>query len=205
MQASQSKSNFQFTAGNLSLDFTNTVDNRGAENEADLLVTYADLLAWGIASRIVSQASGDRLLALAEKNPAQAKAALRQAGQLREAIYAIFSSIARRRVVPGASLATLNESLRHAAAHARIVHANRAFVWEWIAPDSTLTSILWPVARDAAALLTSGPLELVRECAAENCGWLFLDTTKNHRRRWCDMKTCGNRNKARRYYQRARR
>jgi predicted RNA-binding Zn ribbon-like protein len=53
-------------------------------------------------------------------------------------------------------------------------------------------------------LLTSEELVLVRECAAEDCGWLFLDKTKNHRRRWCDMKTCGNRDKARRYYERMR-
>jgi predicted RNA-binding Zn ribbon-like protein len=97
----------------------------------------------------------------------------------------------------------LNAAVQQAGEHARIIHANRAFVWEWITPESHLTSILWPIARDAAELLTAGPLELVRECAAETCGWLFLDTTKNHRRRWCDMKTCGNRNKARRYYHRA--
>ena len=201
----RSKSQFQLTAGNLSLDFTNTVDNRGAENEVDLLANYPDLLVWGLTAKIITQADADHLFGLAEINPTQARAALRRALQVREAIYAIFSAIAERRVVPGASLALLNAAVQHANQHARIIHANRAFVWEWITPESNLISILWPIARDAAELLTAGPLELVRECAAESCGWLFLDTTKNHRRRWCDMKTCGNRNKARRYYQRAQR
>jgi predicted RNA-binding Zn ribbon-like protein len=39
-------------------------------------------------------------------------------------------------------------------------------------------------------------------CASEDCAWLFLDKTKNKRRRWCDMKICGNRVKARRHYER---
>jgi predicted RNA-binding Zn ribbon-like protein len=62
--------------------------------------------------------------------------------------------------------------------------------------------VLWPVARSASELLTSDDLAYVRGCASETCAWLFLDKTKNHGRRWCEMKTCGNRDKARRYYQR---
>ncbi|HZQ68311.1 MAG TPA: ABATE domain-containing protein [Terriglobales bacterium] len=201
----RSNSQFQFTAGNLSLDFTNTLDNRGAENEIDLLANYADLLAWGVAARTLSRSDAERLLGLAEKNPVQARAALRRALQLRESMYTIFSAIAERRIVPGSSLSLLNAEVQQAGEHARIVSVNRSFSWEWIAPEANLASPLWPIARDAAELLTEGPLELVRTCAAETCGWLFLDTTKNHRRRWCDMKTCGNRNKARRYYQRAQR
>jgi predicted RNA-binding Zn ribbon-like protein len=82
------------------------------------------------------------------------------------------------------------------------VHANRHFTWEWVHPESSLDSMLWPVTRAASELLTSDDLAYVRRCASESCGWLFLDKTKNHRRRWCEMKTCGNRDKARRYYQR---
>ena len=48
-----------------------------------------------------------------------------------------------------------------------------------------------------------GILELlVRECGASDCAWLFLDTSKNHHRRWCDMTRCGNRAKVRRFYAR---
>jgi predicted RNA-binding Zn ribbon-like protein len=204
MPEPRSKSPFQFTAGNLSLDFANTVDNRHAANEVDLLAKYSDFLAWGTEAKVLSAGQSHQVSALAGKNPVQARAALRRAVQIREAIYVIFSAIAQRRAVPESSLSVLNSALQQASAHARIVSANRGFIWDWTAPES-LASPLWPLVMDAAELLTSGPLDLVRECAAENCGWLFLDTTKNHRRRWCDMKTCGNRNKARRYYQRAQR
>jgi predicted RNA-binding Zn ribbon-like protein len=53
-------------------------------------------------------------------------------------------------------------------------------------------------------LLTSDKLSRVRQCQGENCTWLFLDTSKNHTRRWCEMKVCGNRVKARRHYERKR-
>jgi predicted RNA-binding Zn ribbon-like protein len=64
---------------------------------------------------------------------------------------------------------------------------------------------LWGVTRSAADLLTSDTERpLVRECSAEDCHWLFLDTTRNRSRQWCSMKSCGNRQKARRHYQRVR-
>ncbi|MCB0153982.1 MAG: CGNR zinc finger domain-containing protein, partial [Anaerolineae bacterium] len=54
----------------------------------------------------------------------------------------------------------------------------------------------------AAELLTSDRLNRVGQCAGESCGWLFLDTTRNHSRRWCEMEHCGNRAKAKRHYRR---
>jgi predicted RNA-binding Zn ribbon-like protein len=82
------------------------------------------------------------------------------------------------------------------------VYRDRCFVWEWINMDQYLDSVLWAVARSAAELLLSDELQHLRICAADNCAWLFLDRTKNQRRRWCDMKVCGNRVKARRHYER---
>jgi predicted RNA-binding Zn ribbon-like protein len=62
--------------------------------------------------------------------------------------------------------------------------------------------MLWPVLQSAAELLTSDEIHQVRECNSDRCTWLFVDRSRTHRRRWCDMKTCGNRAKARRHYQR---
>ena len=58
---------------------------------------------------------------------------------------------------------------------------------------------LWVLAMSASDLLTSDAVDRVRECDNPECRWLFLDTSKNHTRRWCDMKLCGNRMKARRF------
>lgn len=196
------KSRFEFTAGNLCLDFTNTVNNRGSEHPKDVLGAYADLLAWGFAAGAISARCVERLHARAADIPGHAQTALHSAIQLREAIYAIFTAVANRRQISGASLAELNVAVQEASAHARIVHAGRRFAWEWLLPDEHVNSVLWPVARAAAELLLSDDLALVRQCASSDCTWLFLDKTKNHRRRWCEMRTCGNRDKARRYYAR---
>jgi predicted RNA-binding Zn ribbon-like protein len=62
--------------------------------------------------------------------------------------------------------------------------------------------MLWPVAQSVEDLLTSAELIAVRECAAPDCGRLFVDTSRNRTRRWCDMRSCGNRAKVRRFYSR---
>jgi predicted RNA-binding Zn ribbon-like protein len=64
--------------------------------------------------------------------------------------------------------------------------------------------MLWPLAQSAGALLTGDQRARVRECSGHDCRWLFLDLSRNHSRRWCDMNDCGNRAKARRHYQRRR-
>jgi predicted RNA-binding Zn ribbon-like protein len=63
--------------------------------------------------------------------------------------------------------------------------------------------VRWRIIEAAVALLTSENLTDVKSCP--NCGWFFLDTSKNGSRRWCSMRTCGSLVKARRYYHRVRR
>jgi len=64
---------------------------------------------------------------------------------------------------------------------------------------SVADPILTPVVRAAVELLTSADIARVRTCADGSCAWLFLDTTRSRTRRWCDMKSCGNRSKVRRF------
>jgi len=193
---------FEFTGGNLCLDFANTVDNRTSERETDLLIDYSRLLQWGEESGAIPRKTAEKLNHLASESPGNAQLVVRRAVQLRDAVYDLFSAVAQRRGIPGTALGTLNRAAQVASEHAQVVAANRHFNWDWMSPEIHLDSMLWPVARAAAELLTSEDLANVRQCASETCAWVFLDRTKNHRRRWCDMKTCGNRNKARRYYQR---
>jgi predicted RNA-binding Zn ribbon-like protein len=196
------KSPFEFTGGNPCLDFADTVDNRTGDHPRELLADYGRLLQWGEEAGMTTTRTVVRLRHLASEAPGNAQTTLRASIQLRDTIYDIFSAVAQRRAIPSTALANLNKALRHAAQHAQLVHRNRRFTWEWIEPESNLDSMLWPVSRAAAELLNGEEIGYVRLCASETCSWLFLDKTKNHRRRWCDMKSCGNRDKARRYYQR---
>ena len=206
MPQNRQKSPFEFTGGNLCLDFANTVDNfpnnRKGEHPVELLTGYSRLLRWGEESGAITKKTAEGLNQLASESPGNAQLVLSHAIQLRDAIYDIFSALSHRRGIPTAALATVNQAVQHASDHAEVVHANRHFEWRWILPENHLDSMLWPVARAAAELLTSDDLTNVRQCASDTCAWLFLDKTKNHRRRWCDMRICGNRDKARRYYQR---
>ena len=93
---------------------------------------------------------------------------------------------------------------RRAMGQAGVVPTGSRFEWGWPGVTLDLDRVTWWVARSAAELLTSRNLTFVRECASYDCGWLFMDTTKNRSRRWCDMRTCGNRAKSRRHYERRR-
>jgi predicted RNA-binding Zn ribbon-like protein len=202
MPPARPKSPFEFTGGNPCLDFADTVDNRTTGHQQELLTDYGRLLQWGEEAGVITAKTAERLRHLASKAPGKAVTTLRTSIQLRDAIYLIFSAVAQRRQVPSTALACLNKAVRQAAQHAQLVYASRRLTWEWIDPGNNLDSILWPVSRAAAELLISEDIGYVRQCASEDCSWLFLDKTKNHKRRWCDMKSCGNRDKARRYYRR---
>jgi predicted RNA-binding Zn ribbon-like protein len=202
MSQTKTKPRFDLTGGHLCLDFANTLDQRLQEHPREVLNSYDDLVAWSEAEGALSRKQVERLRRLAQENPSDANKTLRSALQLREAIFALFRGVAEERNISSPALDLLNRSLQEAAQHGEIVHTSKQFAWDWENPEEHLDSVQWPIARAAADLLLSDELSYVRECAAEDCAWLFMDKTKNHGRRWCDMKTCGNRDKARRYYQR---
>jgi predicted RNA-binding Zn ribbon-like protein len=139
-----------------------------------------------------------------ERAPGKAKHALQDAIRLREALYEVFTAVLEHRGVPQNAMVILNQALSAGADHLRLMEKQRRFRWDWLAAQGALHVMLWPVARSAAELLVSGDLDRVRQCASTTCAWLFLDTSRNGRRRWCDMKTCGNRVKAQRHYERMR-
>jgi predicted RNA-binding Zn ribbon-like protein len=148
----------------------------------------------------MTDAEAERLLVQVAGNTEEAGAVLLRARDLREVMYRIFLAIAEEVTPTETDLHALNAALARAMAHARIVPHDGGFAWDWGGDESELDRLLWPIVRSAADLLTSSELDAVRVCAADDCSWLFLDTSKNHTRRWCSMKSCGNRAKARRHY-----
>ncbi|MGO8949988.1 MAG: CGNR zinc finger domain-containing protein [Ktedonobacterales bacterium] len=193
--------------GALCFDFTNTVDGRGGNdtNVTDYLHDYSDLVGWGQHTCALTDEEAARLYAAAARHPDEAAQVFRRAIDLRETLYRIFAAIAHHRDSEPIDLATLNRVLSEAMLHAHIRQSPQGFSWDWqdVAPTA-LEHVLWPVARSAAEVLTSEARQRVRECPGARCSWLFVDTSKNHRRRWCNMDSCGNRAKARRHYTRKR-
>lgn len=198
METGTQASRFEFSGNSLCLDFVNTVEDR-LSNPYDLLKTYHDLLQWSLEALIITNHEVETLRDEAGRHADEATKVLQWAITVRERMYHLFREVIEGAKPQKADLATFNAALVETMAHACIVSENDGFAWSWQEQDS-LERVVWPIVRSAADLLTSTDLKDVRMCAAEDCGWLFLDTSKNHSRRWCDMKTCGNRAKVRKYY-----
>jgi predicted RNA-binding Zn ribbon-like protein len=182
------------------LDFANTLSWRTSGKPEEKLGSYAALVEWGRRAGIVSAREARAMLKAAQT----LKGVLQRAISLRESIYSIFAAQAAGRRARPSDLAILNDVVREARGHLRLVAEGKAFVWRWPAGSDAARRILWTVARSAGELLTSDHLGSVRVCAGAGCGWLFLDLSRNRSRRWCAMSDCGNREKARRHYQRVR-
>jgi predicted RNA-binding Zn ribbon-like protein len=195
---------WKFVGGRLCLDFINTVGGRaGSTVLKDKLVDYNHLLEWSRQGDIANQTESRDLARRAAAHRHEAEATLRRAVQLRETLYRIFKAAAEGRRPRSSDLDALTQELRLARSHERLAHTGGAFAWTW---DDyiALDRVLWPVSLSAADLLTSGDLSRLRQCDGHECGWMFLDTSRNRSRHWCDMKDCGNRAKVSRFRQRHR-
>jgi predicted RNA-binding Zn ribbon-like protein len=191
-------------ARRLCLEFANTAEWHAGDRPIEQLNSYAELVTWAEQAGLLTGAEARQTHAAAAPHPEEAAARLEQAIILREAIYRIFSAVAGGRPPDPADLATVNAALTTALSHLQVVQSHGHFVWGWHSEAKTaLDQMLWPVIRSAAELLTSEALDRVRECADDRgCGYLFMDLSRNRSRKWCDMRGCGNRAKARRHYRR---
>jgi predicted RNA-binding Zn ribbon-like protein len=191
---------FDLSGGRLALDFANTL----SRTSGDHLPGYAELVWLTVQSGQIDESTADRLLQDADRRPGVAAAVHGRALALRRAVFALVAASLRAEAPPAEALAALNVELGRDLAHARVGPAAGGLAWGWDDEDA-LDRPLWPIARDAAELLTDAEtLARVRLCAADDCDWLFLDLTRNRSRQWCDMKVCGNRAKVRAYRQRKR-
>jgi predicted RNA-binding Zn ribbon-like protein len=175
-----------FIGGHPVLDLTNTVFNRAhPASDNELLKTPSDVLTWCASVGLFARAP-----ALSD-DAADGLAA--QVRSVREHAWAVFDAVSRGEAVPGPALGALLErsgaGLRAGHVQARVDRLTA----DWGAPGAIPEALSLLAVR---ALFTL-PAERVRVCG--RCGWLFLDSSRGGRRRWCSMSTCGNREKASRH------
>jgi len=188
---------FQLLAENVVLDLVNTLDFRfRSSGPEELLASYEDLLRFLEQAGVLSTEQG-RLLR--ESGTAEQLSVLDAVKDLRETLAAIFY----RRVAGEAPLAPSMERLE---GFLRDMDQQKTLRWDGDRPEWMWTHAaddvripLWLVEEAVGDLLNSPAVEKVGRCCSADCGWLFVDTSKNHSRRWCNMKGCGNRMKARRH------
>jgi predicted RNA-binding Zn ribbon-like protein len=192
--------NLKLHGGRLCLDFVNTLDPREGERARDFLTSYADLILWGVHVGILTNREAGRIRRLAARDPAGASRIFTKAVTLREAMYRLFSAVGSGQRPRATDLNVLQAALDDAPPRSRIVPVGEGFGWRSAGDGRSLERVLWLVAWSSADLLTSDDLHRVKRCAGRDCGWLFLDASRNHNRQWCSMKGCGNREKARKHY-----
>jgi predicted RNA-binding Zn ribbon-like protein len=178
--------------GALCLDFVNTIDPRHKAPREEFLGNFEQLAEWAQFVGLLTPA--ERRALATRTGRTLAVDVHRRAIALRESLYQLLRK-PRARAAP--SLALLNTEYRRTAPGLGLEPGNGGYRLKWrsTAPAERL---IGPIARSAVELLASAELRRVRECAGDGCGWLFLDNSKAHRRRWCSMQICGNRAKARR-------
>ncbi len=195
---------FKLLGGQLALDFANTASWHARAEPDELLTDYTRVLSWSEQAGAIDATERMSLAGAAQRDPAATAAELTRIVALREAIYHLFSALATGRTLPTAALVALNDALVVTLPHLRVLASDAGLVWGWKDDESDLSRPIWPAIRAAADLLTAPDRALVRECAGEDCGWLFLDTSRNRTRRWCDSRDCGNRMRVRQHYARQR-
>ena len=196
---------YKLSGGHPVLDLVNSLDNRfRADGPQELLPDYAALLAFTAQTGLIDAGRAKRL---ARTAPGPSLRALKAARELREALATTLYARIDGKAVGELGLRELERQFRRAAIHRELRPTRAAardgreaaYAWDWGRFGNNVELPVWMLAQSAAELLTSADLARVRACDADTCRWLFLDTSRNHTRRWCDMKVCGNRMKARRF------
>jgi predicted RNA-binding Zn ribbon-like protein len=188
---------FKLFAGHPALELVNTLDLRFSTEPIEMLPAYGDLLRLVTQLRLLTPEQGRRLgRTVGEKD---AQRVLSSTIELREALANLLYGRIEGGKPQAAQVETLEKHFHAAALHRRLSLADGQLAWTWSGAEQQPEIPLWKLAQAASELLVSSDAERVKDCGDPTCRWLFLDTSKNHTRRWCDMKTCGNRMKARRY------
>lgn len=195
---------FKFVGGDPSIDLVNTVDWTSRGPESDRLVDYERLTRWAEGAGVVRPRTAERLRAVARGRPTKATAAHEKALRARWVLQQLFAAVVAGGPLDDA-LERFNKLLASAFKRLELAPpddterlAGRALRWRWRGGGEKLDAVLWPVLRAAAELLASTEAARVRVCAGPDCGWLYVDRSRNGLRRWCQMETCGTREKTRR-------
>ncbi len=203
---------FDLAGGHPALDLVNSLDNRFRhDGPNEVLVGYDELLRFLGESALLDTQPLRLLSESARANGKAAEQALRSVRELREAAAGVFyAAVALEPEAPApADIKTLQHHFLAAGQHRELhwrpaaqgeQHPHAHVTWQW--PDSHAANPslpLWILSQSVAELLLSDSIAQLRTGAVDTCRWLFLDMSKNHTRRWCNMKVCGNRMKARRF------
>lgn len=190
----------RFDGDRLCLNYINTIDDRFTEKKNDYLQDANDLIRWGFHAKIIDSNTKKLLEKILHQHPSEARSFFNKAIILRELLYHLFKGIIRNEETSQYELEKFNNLLPDYYSSIKLKQTDKGYKEIWSFPKDSLYLITAPVIKDAHELLLLGKIARIKECP--NCGWLFFDNTKNGKRRWCSMETCGSRIKAKEWYKR---
>jgi len=175
--------------GHLALDFCNTAGEHLAERPDELFPDWESFVRWAVQVGLIEPESYGELV--------DSPSAIEEVWELREEIYHVGLTLALGDPVAEHDLGAIREEAN--APKPMVVSEGGRVHW---LPDPQFASqqLRAILAGEALSLFCSRRSDRIGMCGGGLCGWLFLDESRGKRRRWCDMKDCGNREKARRYY-----
>jgi predicted RNA-binding Zn ribbon-like protein len=198
---------FKYVGGDPAIDLVNTVDWTSRGPEQDRLASYDRLVEWAQGAAIVSPRAAAALRSRARTHPRAAALAYKAALRTRDVLWALFGALTRNEST-NQPLGDFNALLEKALLHLRVTpvrekrRTGSSLELGWDDRGESLESLLWPVLWSAASLVVSDESGQIRICGSLDCGWMYVDRSRNGLRRWCQMETCGTREKTRRRYQR---
>jgi predicted RNA-binding Zn ribbon-like protein len=192
-----------FVGERLWLDFVNSDDAAHTRKGArlDALDTFDGFVHWLGSARLLDAERATAMARRAEQQPTGASAVLHEARRMRN----VLRALAERGAEPAdratqVAIAEINRVLGRSAGTRRVeTRSDGGFVRNFVTAGDVFAGLLIPVIESAADALVNGELARVRRCANPRCSRVFFDGSRNGKRRWCEMATCGNRAKAARH------
>jgi predicted RNA-binding Zn ribbon-like protein len=189
---------FQLTGGHPALDLVNTLDWRFRESgPEELLEDYADVVQFAEQTGLIEAAGARKLLRSVPANKAMKVVA--SVWELREASAEVLYTAVDGNSPSTSAIKRLQDCFAAARQQQLLEWDGEKLGWRLPTSTSLPALPLWLLSLSTAEFMNSEQMRALRECGNQECRWLFVDTSKNHTRRWCDMKICGNRMKARRF------
>ena len=182
------------------LDFTNSIEILPSGEVIDIFSSYQHLVAWCVRAGVFDEPTAKRMRQIAADRPAEAERVLQASQAFRSQAIALWQSLVEHGMPAAERLADMNAHLAHYAPFRRLAQADQGCVWQWELGQRELEQPLATLSLATAELLVAERVTQVRRCP--NCGWFFLDTSRNGKRRWCSMEVCGSKMKSRRQYER---
>lgn len=188
---------FEWSGGHPALDLVNTLDERPFDQPIERLAAYPDLVRFAERAGLIEPALAAALQAL---TGSACTRVVKRARELREHVHGVLAAMHRQQPVSQGDLDAIGAAIRVARAARVLVMSSSGGLahYRWPRP-ATAEIPLHACALAVEDLLTDVDRGRIRKCGASDCDVYFVDTSKGHRRQWCSMKNCGNREKQRRW------